>query len=101
MTRYGTQAPFLTQLERNQMALRLRALGANRTELVLDNGPIVFFSYDTPVAAHIPGRGYVRTEQPYSRTTSKHIGLWLAAHDTRLSIFAVPTEPQSFFDALC
>ena len=37
----------------------------------------VFFSYKTPVAAYVFGKGYVRTEQYWSVTTSRHINKWL------------------------
>jgi len=46
---------------------------ANTTTVVIA-GSTVLFSYKTPVAALIPGRGYVKTDEFYSRTTCKHIG---------------------------
>lgn len=58
--------------------MKLKPLGSNQTELTLNNGVTVLFSYQTPVAAHIPGRGFVRTEQHYSKTTTGHINKWLA-----------------------
>jgi hypothetical protein len=86
--------PFVTPQIQEQLAmsLKLKTLGANRTELTLDDGTVVLFSYSTPVAAHVPGVGYVRTEQSWSRTTAKHIGQWGARE--------APTRPQAFFDAL-
>lgn len=58
--------------------MNLKPLGANKTELHLDNGAIVFFSYQTPVAAQLRnGNGFVRTSTKYSVTTSKHITQWL------------------------
>jgi len=47
------------------------------TTVVEIGGNTVLFSYKTPVAALIPGRGYVRTDKFHSRTTSKHIGQFL------------------------
>ena len=52
-------------------------LGANKTQLNLNNGTEVFFSYKTPVAAYLPEKGYVRTEKFWSVTTSRHINKWL------------------------
>jgi hypothetical protein len=46
---------------------------ASATEIELSNGTTVLVSYSTPVAAFVPGRGYVQSEEHYSRTTTKHI----------------------------
>ena len=72
--------------------MKLQVNGSNRTTVTLANGTEVFFSYSTPVAAHIPGRGYVQTEKYWGRTTSKHIGQFGATGGA--------VEPQSFFDNL-
>jgi hypothetical protein len=45
----------------------------NKTQEILFDGRVVLRSYDTPVAAHIPGVGYVQTERKYSVTTSRHV----------------------------
>ena len=58
--------------------MRLRQLAANQTEVALPCGAVVFFSYETPVAAMLPSGQYIRTEQKFSVTTSKHINKWLA-----------------------
>ena len=58
------------------MALRLDALGPYQTLLYTTRAEI-FFSYGTPVAARINGRGYVRTAHSSSPTTTKHIETWL------------------------
>ena len=73
--------------------MKLHQIKANQTQLSMDNGTEVFFSYNTPVAAFIPGKGYVRTEKKWSTTTSKHINQWLDGFD------ATPV-PQSELDAL-
>jgi hypothetical protein len=39
-------------------------------------GMTLFYSYDTIVAAHIPGRGVVKGDKFYSLTTSKQIIVW-------------------------
>jgi len=51
----------------------LRQLGSNQTELSLNNGTSLFFSYETPVAGYSPDLGHFKTDVYYSRTTSKHI----------------------------
>lgn len=58
--------------------LKLKPLGANQTELQLDDN-LVLFSYQTPVAAWVRGRGWLRTDTKYSKTTTKHINKWLGA----------------------
>ena len=57
--------------------MKLTPIAANQTELTLNNGTQVFFSYKTPVAAYLPEKGYVRTDKFWSVTTSRHINKWL------------------------
>ena len=57
--------------------MKLTPIAANQTELNLNNGTQVFFSYKTPVAAYCPSKGYIRTAQFWSVTTSRHINKWL------------------------
>lgn len=72
--------------------MKLQPLATNQTVLSLDNGIDVFFSYKTPVAAFIPGEGYIKTDYRWSKTTSKHVNAW-AGKDA-------PEKPQAFFDSL-
>lgn len=72
--------------------MKLNPIGSNRTVLSLDNGTEVFFSYKTPVAAFVPGKGYVRTDRKWSVTTSKHINAWLNG--------PAETVPQAYLDSL-
>ena len=51
----------------------LRQLGSNQTELSLNNGNSIFFSYETPVAGYDAVDGFFKTETYYSKTTSRHI----------------------------
>ena len=77
--------------------MKLIHVASNQTELELASGVTVFFSYKTPVACHIPGEGYYKTDCRWSRTTSKHIGQFLirnGAHGQAIE------RPQSFFDSL-
>lgn len=57
--------------------MKLKQLKANQTELHTDNGTVIFFSYDTPVAAQLHTGGFIRTAKKWSVTTSKHINQWL------------------------
>ena len=49
----------------------LRQLGSNQTELSLNNGNSIFFSYETPVAGFDAEDGFFKTETYYSKTTSR------------------------------
>lgn len=73
--------------------MKLKPLGANRTELTLPTGAVVFFSYQTPVAAQRAGGGFIRTDKHYSVTTSRHINQWLGGHSAE-------TVPQSEINAI-
>ena len=57
--------------------MKILEKGTNFTVIKLSEEVTVLFSYTTPVAAHVSGRGYIRTDRHYSRTTSTHIGKWL------------------------
>jgi hypothetical protein len=72
--------------------MKIQTGKANQTVLTLNNGTEVFISYQTPVAAFIPGEGYVKTEEWFSATTSKHITQYAGKN--------APTRPQSFFNGL-
>ena len=56
--------------------MKIKRLGASKTLLALPSGSEIFYSYDTPVAAQVAGELY-RTNEYYSRTTSKHITQYL------------------------
>jgi hypothetical protein len=73
--------------------MELRKLGKNQTEIRFPNGAVVFFSYNTPVAAQLAMGGFIRTNAHYSRTTSKHITEWLEGANAKL-------VPQSDLDAM-
>lgn len=72
--------------------MKLRQIGPNQTEVILSPDKVVFFSYETPVAAIIDGKFY-RTSKRFSVTTSKHINRWLDGRKAE-------EKPQSFFDSL-
>ena len=58
--------------------MKVQSIGSNQTEVELANGTCVLFSYSTPVAALVPGKGWIRTAKKWSATTTKHINAWLA-----------------------
>lgn len=72
--------------------MKLSKLGSNQTEIELSDGTRVLFSYETPVAAYIPGEGYYKTSERYSVTTSKHV--------ERYVVGDVKEKPQEFFNSL-
>jgi len=57
--------------------MKLHSFATNRTLLTFADGTEVFFSYSTPVAGYKPSIGYVKTNQWYSSTTTRHINKYL------------------------
>ncbi len=57
--------------------MQLKPIAANRTQLNLNDGTQIFFSYETPVAAKLPNYDYIRTATKWSSTTTRHINQWL------------------------
>ena len=57
-------------------SMQLTPIASNMTEVETSEARILF-SYRTPVAAYVFGRGYVRTEKWWSVTTSRHINKWI------------------------
>ena len=57
--------------------MRVANIGSNQTLVTYDNGTQILVSYETPVAAFVPGRGYFRTNVKHSETTSKHVNAWI------------------------
>ena len=78
--------------------MQLTPIAANQTEIETDTARI-FFSYKTPVAAYVFGKGYVRTEQFWSVTTSRHINKWLRGGYSDLPECAEVT--QDYLNTLC
>jgi len=56
--------------------MKLTPIATNQTEVETADARI-FFSYRTPVAAYVFGRGFVRSEDFFSVTTSRHINKWI------------------------
>ena len=62
--------------------MRLTPIAANQTEIETADARI-FFSYSTPVAAYIFGEGFVRSEEFFSVTTSRHINKWIGSRQQK------------------
>lgn len=75
--------------------MKIKAVGKNMVELRI-NGKRVLFSYETPVACHIPGQGFFKTEEFFSSTTNRHINKWLHWAGVKTAT----DKPQSFFENL-
>lgn len=73
--------------------MKLNPIGPNQNEVTLPNGTQILFSYSTPVAAYVPGRGWLRTSTKHSVTTSRHINQWLDG-------IKAESVPQAEIDAL-
>ena len=71
--------------------MNLTPIASNMTEGETKTHRILF-SYRTPVAAFEFGRGYIKTEQFWSVTTSRHINKWGAKGGEEV--------PQSYLDNL-
>ena len=75
------------------MALKLKPIGSNMTEVCTDKA-VVLFSYRTPVACMMQdGGGFYRTSKKWSVTTSRHINKWLEGAKAE-------ERDQTFFDSL-
>jgi hypothetical protein len=71
--------------------MKIKPIASNMTELVLNDGTQVLFSYETPVACWIRGK-YYKTETKWSKTTTSHIRKWGAS--------VAIIKPQDYFDNL-
>lgn len=76
--------------------MKVQSIGSNQAEVTLADGTCVLFSYETPVAAIVPGKGWIRTAFKHSATTSKHTNAWLRKNCGG----AVQTVPQWDLDQL-
>ena len=57
--------------------MKVKPIGSNQTEVIMNNGNHVLFSYETPVAVSTIDGIFV-TEVKYSNTTTRHINKWCA-----------------------
>lgn len=78
--------------------MKIKPIASNMTELVLNDGTQVLFSYETPVACFQNNKFY-KTSHKWSRTTSKHIGKW-ANMFWNVSFDQWHDMPQDYFNNL-
>lgn len=57
--------------------MKIKPVGSNMTELEGADGTTILFSYQTPVAAFVPGKGFMKTDKFFSSSTTKHINKWI------------------------
>ena len=75
--------------------MNLKPIKADVTELELENGTRVLFSYQTPVACITPEDDMAyKTGKFWSVTTTRHINFWVSQFD------CVDVRPQEYFDNL-
>ena len=75
---HGTHTGYYNvHIHNNKTKMILKQIGSNQTELTLNNGNSIFFSYETPVAGYSDEIGFFRTATYYSKTTSRHINAYL------------------------
>lgn len=53
--------------------MKVNPVGSNQIEVEKNDGTIVLYSYQTPVAAFVPGKGGLCSSKKYSHTTSRHV----------------------------
>jgi len=77
--------------------MTVRPIKTNVTEVVFEQQPPVrlLFSYETLVAAQIQGC-YYKTSYFWSKTTNKHISLWLSSNGQTEAV----EKSQRWFDTL-
>jgi len=70
-------------------------MSANTSKINLSDGREVFLSYGVPVAAFVPGRGYVRSAEYHSVTTSKHANAYAGKDSPKIDpeVFAMMIDP--------
>ena len=63
--------------------MKVKPIGSNQTEVIMNNGNHVLFSYETPVAVSNVNGLFV-TVTKYSNTTTRHINKWCAGIDRNM-----------------
>jgi len=77
--------------------MKLNHIAANQTEIENRDGTTILYSYQTPVAAFVPGRGALVSATKYSATTSRHVGRAVKRWGARNRVEVA----QSEIDAIC
>ena len=62
--------------------MQLTPIASNMTEVETEDARILF-SYKTPVAAYVFGKGYVKSDKFWSVTTSRHINKWMGSQTAK------------------
>jgi hypothetical protein len=75
--------------------VKLKRVTLSMTEVEMGDLTILF-SYQTPVACHIQGRGFFRTSEKYSNTTTRHVNTWLKIENASRA----EEKPPEWFDSL-
>lgn len=57
--------------------IKLRPLASNMTVLILPDGTVILFSYETAVAALLTTGRRIVTSKKYGSTTTSHINKWI------------------------
>lgn len=66
--------------------MKIKSLAPNQTEVTLNPGTVIFFSYTKPIA-YIPfeaqGRQILVSSDLFSKTTARHLRKWLMEEDKK------------------
>lgn len=57
--------------------MQLQKVDANMAVILFKDGTRIMFSYAVPVAAYVPGRGYIKSSRYFSRSTNYHVTRFL------------------------
>jgi hypothetical protein len=85
--------------------MNLNPIKANMTEVEMNGGLTVLFSYRTPVACIWTdgegGRVLYKTAKRWSSTTTRHVNKWVAGNSHEIGqALSVISKPQEYFDSL-
>lgn len=53
--------------------MEMQQVDANMAVIMFKDGTRIMFSYDVPIAAYVPGRGYIRSSRYFSRSSNQHV----------------------------
>ncbi len=58
--------------------MELETVAQNAFVVALKNGVRLLYSYGSPAAVYVPGRGFLKTNWYISRTTAAHVSAFIA-----------------------
>jgi hypothetical protein len=76
--------------------MKLQRIHSNAHVLSLQNGVRVLFSYADPVAAYVPGTGWMKTVEEISKSSQWVVSNWLHEQDAENVVLV----PQDTLDTL-